>query len=121
MGLASVLHDSDGFKDAGVSEFTVEFEKERKIFGPDSILEENMSINYKKSATKVICRHDGLRKYSIEVLDIISTTGGVAATLSHKSPRSAYSEKAIFPMISFSGKIRGNYLKSEWGVAGKRK
>mmetsp|Transcript_20686 Transcript_20686/g.30458 ORF Transcript_20686/g.30458 Transcript_20686/m.30458 type:complete len:370 (+) Transcript_20686:134-1243(+) len=149
MGLASVLHDSDGFKDAGVSEFTVEFEKgtsgsvgwldhcsdegdgeisrsmlsevvensiflnitERKIFGPDSILEENMSIKNKKSATKVICRHDGLRKYSIEVLDIISTTGGVAATLSHESPRSAYSENAIFPMISFSGKVTVSGLK----------
>jgi len=149
MGLASVLHDSGKFKDVGVREFTVEFEKgtsgsvgwldrysdgsgsdisrsmlsevvgnsiflnitDRKIFGPSSILEENMGINYKKSATKVICRHDGLREYSIEVVGVNSSSGGVAATLSHERPRNSFSDIAIFPMISFSGKVTVSGLK----------
>jgi len=84
---------------------------ERKIFGPDSILEENMSINYKKSATKVICRHDGLREYSIEVVGVNSSSGGVAAKLSHERPRNSFSDIAIFPMISFSGKVTVSGLK----------
>ena len=45
---------------------------ERKIYGPDKILEENMNIDCLMSATKIICRHDGKQEYSIEVISHFS-------------------------------------------------
>ena len=146
---SSVLHCFGQFASAGVSEFTVEFEKgtdgavgwlfaedngrksvlsrtltevahnsiflsvpERKIFGPTSILKENMSFNYKESATKVVCRHDGHQEYSIEVAGVSPTEGGVATTL-QKSKQSSYDSPyaRVFPMISFSGKVTVSGLK----------
>ena len=156
---ATVLHDFGYFADAGVSEFTVVFEKgttgavgwldfdkdtdkdspyshlldgfrdnqensivlsvtERKIFGPDRILEENMKIDHMVSTTKITCRYGGDREYgeySIEVVDV-SPPGGVATTLKKSrvvSTGSYGSSRTIYvrPMISFSGKVTVSGLK----------
>jgi hypothetical protein len=142
---ALAFYDVGAFKKAGVSEFTVEFEKgtkgivgwvngtqnkdhvipqpykiipnsiflnvtERKILGPDTILKENMNIDHIKSATKIVCRHDGKLQYSIEVLDDVfdSSTSQVAeATL----VRSSVGSYPVFPFISFIGKVKVSDLK----------
>lgn len=140
---ASVVQYAGKLSRAGVSEFTVEYEKgttgsvgwlqcadkgldttvfhpltesvgnsiflnvtERKIFGPMSILEDNMMMNCNGSRTKVICKYDGQMRYSIEV-DGVSVRGGVATTLNKPSRF----ELCIFPVISFRGKVTVTGLK----------
>ncbi len=122
--------------DAGVSEFTVEFDKgstgavgwwstdstssfvnnfeecvtnsiflnvtERKVIAHNGILAENMKIDHMASTTKVICTHDGLDKYSIEVEG--SNPIGVKLTKRLGSRR-------VHPMISFFGKATISNLK----------
>ena len=140
---ARVLYDFGGFIDAGVSEFTVEFEKgtsgavgwyscafkgkdsvvthtldvcvpnslilnikDRKIFGAEDVLAENMKIDYMESATKVLCRHDGNKQYSIALMDD-SSTGEVVETSLVKINGS----HRVLPMVSFTGKVTVSGLK----------
>jgi len=146
---ATVLHDFGEFADAGVSEFTVIFEKgttgavgwldfdkdtdkdspyshlldgfrdnqensivmsitERKIFGPDKILEENMRIDHMVSTTKITCRHDELGEYSIEAVDV-SPPGGIATTL--KKSRVVSTGSYLSSKVTVSGlKYRIDHL-----------
>ncbi|KAL7537239.1 hypothetical protein ACHAWF_005703 [Thalassiosira exigua] len=88
---------------------------DRKIFGPDGVLEENMNmwIDHLDTATKITCRHDGNGEYSIEVVGI-SPPGGVAAMLqTRRDIGEGYSTvyAPVFPMISFSGKVVVSGLK----------
>ena len=77
---------------------------ERKVLGPESILEQNMRVNHTDSTTKVNCqrsgqkRNDSSREYSIEVAD----NERVALSLNHE---------AILPVIYFSGSVTISGLK----------
>ena len=81
---------------------------ERKIYGPDKVLEENMNIDCSMSATKIICRHDGKQEYSIEVT---SHGGGTVAAKLVKKTSQSYSYIRVFPMVSFNGKVTVSGLK----------
>ena len=78
---------------------------ERKVFGPVSILEQNMRVNHTDSTTKVNCHRSGrkrgavTREYSIEVAD----NERVALALSIKP--------FILPVIYFSGSVTVSGLK----------
>ena len=76
---------------------------ERKVFGPESTLEQNMRVNHTDSTTKVNChrsgkkRHASSREYSIEVTD----NERVALSLNNE----AIEFKTILPLIYFSGSV----------------
>ena len=74
--------------------------EERTVYGPTSVLEQNMRINHTESSTKVICgrsRIDGQMEYSIEVGD----NAKVEATISSN----------LLPVIQFSGKVTVSGIK----------
>ncbi len=77
---------------------------ERKVFGPESILEQNMRVNHNDSTTKVNCQRSGqkrkssTREYSIEVAD----NERVALSMDYVP---------ILPLIHFSGSVTISGLK----------
>lgn len=79
---------------------------ERKVFGPKSILEENMRVNHTDSTTKVDCQRSGqkrntlTREYSIEVAD----NERVAHSIDNL-------HSDILPLIHFSGSVTISGLK----------
>eukprot|EP00584_Thalassiosira_punctigera_P002878 CAMPEP_0172533122 /NCGR_PEP_ID=MMETSP1067-20121228/5930_1 /TAXON_ID=265564 ORGANISM="Thalassiosira punctigera, Strain Tpunct2005C2" /NCGR_SAMPLE_ID=MMETSP1067 /ASSEMBLY_ACC=CAM_ASM_000444 /LENGTH=365 /DNA_ID=CAMNT_0013317713 /DNA_START=49 /DNA_END=1146 /DNA_ORIENTATION=- len=82
---------------------------ERKIFGSDSILEENLKIDHMESSSDITCRYDGKSEYSVELVGI-SPSGGVASTL-QKTRYYSRDDYRVFPMIAFSGKVTVSSLK----------
>jgi hypothetical protein len=87
----------------------------RKVFGPESTLQQNMRINHTDSTTKVNCHRSGKkrntssREYSIEVAD----NERVALSMS----------ASILPVIYFSGSVTISGLKyaiNELGCTGTK-
>ena len=142
-----ILYRLGSFADAGVSEFTVEFEKgasgavgwyncvdngrtfskelnvavnnsiylnitERKIYGPNGVLQENMMIDNVQSTTKIICRHDGRQAYSVELKDDSPNPNCIATKTLVKSEHYSGSQYyRVLPMIKFKGKVTVSNLK----------
>ena len=79
---------------------------ERKVFGQESTLEQNMRVNHTDSTTKVNChrsgkkRHASSREYSIEVADNERVAHSIHIVHSD-----------ILPLIHFSGSVAISGLK----------
>ena len=58
-------HLLDGFRDNQENSIVLSI-TERKIFGPDKILDENMRIDHMVSTTKITCRYGGDGEYSTQ-------------------------------------------------------
>ena len=83
---------------------------ERKIFGQNGVLRDNMSLDHTSSNIKIICSHDGydgVDKYSVEVVDAKGNTCGNTCTLtkSISNSTSTSMKSRIFPVIRFNGKV----------------
>ena len=79
---------------------------ERKLYGTDNILQENVS------ATTIICRRRGKKEYSVELVNASPTNDGAAtATVEEEISSRDYSTLCVLPMISFTGKVTVSNLK----------
>ena len=79
---------------------------ERKLYGPDDILQENVS------ATTIICRRRGQKEYSVELVNANPNNGEETATIEQEISSSDYSTSlCVFPMIAFTGKVTVLNLK----------